>query len=385
MPIYLDNAATSYPKPESVYAAMDNYNRNIGAPGGRGSYSSATDSQSTMDRCRKLTADLLGVGSPDQVAFTFNCTDSLNSVLHGLLRPGDHVVASQIDHNSVLRPLNKLQATGVESTIVPVVPNHLISPDSIQNAIQPNTRLLSLIHASNVTGVIQPIEELAQIARERGVLVLLDAAQTAGQVPINMADLPIDFLAAAGHKSLLGPLGTGVLCLRPGAEEHLQSFRQGGTGSSSEQAAQPTRLPSRYESGNHNMPGLFGLTAGLEHIAATGVDAIRNHEQQLMRVLRDGLSAIEGVRLFVPEDVETTSVLSLNIAGYEPHDVATILDQNFQIQSRAGLHCAPGAHEVMGTLAGGGTVRLSPGPFTTAEDIQATVVAVREIAGAMAG
>jgi cysteine desulfurase family protein len=385
MPIYLDNAATSYPKPDSVYAAMDHYNRNIGAPGGRGSYASATDAQSTMDRCRKLTADLLGVASPAQVAFTFNCTDSLNSVLHGLLRPGDHVVTSQIDHNSVLRPLNKLQAHGVESTVVPVGPNHLISPDSVRRAIKSNTRLLSLIHASNVTGVVQPIEEIAQIARERGVLVLLDAAQTAGQLPINMADLPVDFLAAAGHKSLLGPLGTGVLCLRPGVEEHLQSFRQGGTGSSSEQAAQPTTLPYRYESGNHNMPGLFGLTAGLEHITTTGIDAIREHEQKLMHLLSDGLSAIEGVCLFVTGDVETTSVLSLNITGYEPHDVATILDQNFQIQARAGLHCAPGAHEALGTLTAGGTVRLSPGPFTTPEDVEAAVAAVREIAGAMVG
>lgn len=382
MPIYLDNAATSFPKPDSVYSAVDRYNREIGAPGGRGAYSSATTAQATLSRCRKQVSDLLGVGSPDHVAMTFNCTDSLNFVLHGLLKPGDHVVTSQIEHNSVLRPLAELKARGVESTIVDIGPEHVINPDSIREAMRPETRLVAILHASNVTGVIQPIADIGSIARESGALFLLDAAQTAGQHPIDMRNLPVDFLAAAGHKSLLGPLGTGVLCLRPGVEEHLRSFRQGGTGSASESARQPEELPDRFESGNLNMPGIFGLAAGLDYIFDTGLDLIIEHERSLVDRLQARLSEIDGVRVFGSVSPKV-AVVSFTIDGFEPQDTAAILDQSFEVQCRSGLHCAPGAHAALGTLRSGGTIRFSPGPFTTVDHIDAAIEAVRQIASSV--
>jgi cysteine desulfurase family protein len=382
MTIYLDNAATTFPKPETVYTAIDNYNRTIGAPGGRGAYGSATTAQVTLNRCRKQISDLLGVGSPDHVVMTFNCTDSLNTVLHGVLKPGDHVVTTQIEHNSVLRPLQQLKQVGVKSTVVEVGADHRIDPAAINNAMRPETRLVAVLHASNVTGTLQPIENIGQIAHDHNALMLLDAAQTAGQYPIYMSDLPVDFLVAAGHKSLFGPLGTGVLCIRPGAEEHLSSFRQGGTGSSSENATQPTVLPDQFESGNLNMPGIFGLSAGLQFIEETGVDEIVQHKSKLTTQLYNGLSAIDGVTVFGSVELNVAAVISFTVAGYEPQDIATILDQSFNIQCRAGLHCAPGAHAAIGTLQSGGTVRFGPGFFTTSDQIETAIDAVRQIANA---
>ena len=379
MPIYLDNAATSFPKPENVYAQVDHYNRSIGAAGGRGGYSAATESQAELARCRKLVSDLLGLGSPDHVVNTFNCTDSLNTVFHGLLKPGDHVVATQIEHNSVLRPLTVLRERGVESSIVPVGSDHQIEPARVRDALRENTRLVCVLHASNVTGVLQPVEDIAEVAKQNGSLVLLDAAQTAGQIPIDLQNMPVDFLAAAGHKGLLGPLGTGVLCIRPGSERHLRSFRQGGTGSHSERPEQPESMPDRFESGNLNMPGIFGLAAGLDYLREIGIEQLQQHERQLSEKLTDGLNAINGVETYATE-ARRVSVVSFNVTGFEPHDVAAILDQSFGIQCRAGLHCAPGAHEAIGTLKAGGTVRFSPGPFTTAEDVDAAIDAIGRIA-----
>ncbi|MFK7817720.1 MAG: cysteine desulfurase [Planctomycetaceae bacterium] len=382
MPIYLDNAATSFPKPETVYAAIDHYNRIVGAPGGRGAYGAATECQATLNRCRKQVSDLLGVGSPDHVVMTFNCTDSLNTVLHGLLQPGDHVVTTQIEHNSILRPLQQLKSAGVETTIVEVGDDHLIDPSAIRNALRPGTRLVATLHASNVTGTIQPIADIGQIAQDHGALMLVDAAQTAGQYPIDMRNVPVDFLAAAGHKSLLGPLGTGVLCIREGAEEQLRSFRQGGTGSASESDVQPAVLPDRFESGNLNMPGIYGLAAGLDFIAETGLQEIVSRKQRLTSRLVEGLASINGVTVFGSPEVNAAAVVSFTIDGFEPQDAATILDQSFDIQCRAGLHCAPGAHQAIGTRDSGGTVRFGAGFFTTEDDIDAALEAVKQLASA---
>lgn len=381
---YLDNAATSFPKPEAVYAAVDRYSREVGAPGGRGAYEAANKGQRILMRCRTLASDLFEVGSPKHVVITQNCTDSLNTVLHGLLQPGDHVVTTQLEHNSVLRPLRFLQERGVESTIVPVSATHRVDVDQVRSAFRSNTRLVASLHASNVSGVIQPVEAIGQLAREHGAMFLLDAAQTAGQYPVSMRQTQADFIVAAGHKSLLGPLGTGLLCIRPGVEEYVASVRQGGTGSASEIAEQPDELPDKYESGNLNMPGIFGLHAGLKHVTDVGVSRLAEHKNALLLQLHAGLSGMEGVTLYGGPGEGRVCIQSLNINGFDPQDVATILDQSFGVQCRAGLHCAPGAHEAMSTLHAGGTVRLSPGAFTTSDDIEQAIDAIGQIAGSAA-
>lgn len=382
--IYLDNAATSFPKPPGVYDAVDDYNRRLGAAVGRSAYGEALEVQSTVDRCRKLAAEFLGAESRERIVFTFNGTDSLNLALYGLLRAGDHVVTSVVEHNSVLRPLRHLQGRGVEVTYVEADDAGRISPDDVCQTVRRDTKLVAMIHASNVTGTIQPIDDIGQIARDAGALFLIDAAQSVGHLPIDVRNSPIDLLACPGHKGLLGPLGTGLLYIRRGVEEHLDSVRQGGTGSKSEDDHQPLSLPDKYESGNHNTPGLFGLEASLAFLKEQGLDSIHVHEQRLVETLLGGLAKIDGVSVYGPNIAEgRVGVVSVAIDGYEPQDLAAILEQNFGIQTRAGLHCAPGAHRAIGTFEAGGTVRLSTGPFSSQDQIEATLAALGEIAGAV--
>lgn len=380
--IYLDNAATTFPKPDAVYAAVENYNRRIGAAIGRGAYRATLEATAIVQRCRAKLADLLGAESPERLVFTFNCTDSLNLALHGLLRQGDHVVVSEVDHNSVLRPLRELhRKLGIEVTRVSADATARIDPAAFQRALRPNTRLVALVHATNVTGTIQPVADVGQIARDASALFLVDAAQTAGHLPINLRDLPIDLLACPGHKGLLGPLGTGVLYLRPGVESQLDSLRQGGTGTRSEDDVQPETLPDKYESGNHNAPGLVGLEAAVSWLMERGLNGIHQHEQLLVGQLLDGLAPIPGLRVFGPSSAEDrVGVVSVSVRGVEPQQVAAILDQSFGIEVRAGLHCAPGVHRAIGSFDSGGTVRLSVGPFTTSADISAAVEALGQIA-----
>ncbi|MSR57215.1 MAG: aminotransferase class V-fold PLP-dependent enzyme [Planctomycetaceae bacterium] len=389
--IYLDNAATSFPKPESVYVAVDHYQRHVGAAVGRGVYRASLDVTAIVNRCRSKLAELLGAESPERIVFTCNATDSLNLALHGLLGPGDHVVTSTIEHNSVLRPLCKMrERMGIKVTSVQADGTGQVDPNDFRKAITQRTKLVALMHASNVTGGIQPIAEVGEMARAAGALILVDAAQTAGHVPIDLRMLPVDLLACAGHKGLLGPLGTGVLYIRPGVESRLASLRQGGTGTRSEDDRQPETLPDKYESGNHNAPGLVGLEASVAWLLEQGVASLAAHERSLTRQLWDGLCGTAGLTLFGPppgDDRATgnrVGVVSLSIDEFDPQDVATILDQRFGIEVRAGLHCAPGVHKALGTLEHGGTVRLSVGPFTTAEHIDAVLAAVREIAGSVA-
>jgi cysteine desulfurase family protein len=379
--IYLDNAATSFPKPEAVYDAVDDFNRRIGAAVGRGAYREAVEVQRVVDRCRKRAAELFGAADVKQVIFTFNGTDSLNLAIQGVLGPGDHVVTSAIEHNSVLRPLRELSTRiGVEVTRVPANQQGCIDPADIRRALRSTTKLVVLVHASNVTGAIQPIADVGEITRRRGAIFLVDAAQTAGHLPLDLRQLPVDLLACPGHKGLLGPLGTGMLVLRPGIEERLRSLRQGGTGSQSEHDRQPDGLPDKYESGNHNAPGLFGLDAALAWIQERGIESLRSHEQILTSALVDGLSNINKLRVHaLPNAADRVGVVSISIPSIEPQVLASILDESFHIQTRAGLHCAPGAHRCLGTLESGGTVRMSVGPFTTPADIEAAVGACREI------
>ena len=379
--IYLDNAATSFPKPEAVYDAIDRFNRQIGVSLGRGAYRDAMEAQAVVTRCRKRAADLFGAESPERIIFTFNGTDSLNLAIHGLLQRGDHVVTSVMEHNSVLRPLRELRdQQQVEVTYVAADASGHISADDVRAAMRDDTRLVAITHASNVTGTIQPIVDIGEIARDSGAVFLVDAAQTAGHVPIDVSKLPADLVACAGHKGLLGPLGVGLLYVRPGIEHHLRSIRQGGTGSMSEEDLQPEHLPDKYESGNHNGPALFGLDAALQYLERTGLEAIQHHEQQLTSQLLDLLSKTRGLHLYGSDACSRVGVISVTLDGFDPQIVASILDENFGVQSRAGLHCAPGAHRAIGTFENGGTVRLSVGPFTSVTDIEVAADALKEIA-----
>lgn len=381
--IYLDNAATSFPKPETVYAAVDHFNRNVGVSLGRSSYRDAMDAQNVVTRCRTRAAELLGAESPDRIAFTCNGTDSLNMALHGLLQPGDHVVTTVMEHNSVLRPLRDLRdRLGIEVSYVRADQLGRVAVEDVRQAMRPTTRLVSVIHASNVTGAIQPIEDIAEVAKALGAVFLLDAAQSAGHLPINVSELPVDLLACAGHKGLLGPLGVGLLYLRPGMEEQVRSIRQGGTGSVSEEERQPDSLPDKYESGNHNGAALFGLEAALQYLEQRGIESIQQHEHELTTRLLAALQGVHGLTIHTPAE-DRVGVVSVAIDGFEPQVASSILDESFGVQTRAGLHCAPGAHRAIGTFDLGGTVRLSVGPFTTTDDIDAAANALQEIASAV--
>jgi len=387
--IYLDNAATSWPKPEEVYTAVDRYLRENGAPAGRSTYSQATEVEGTIAAARAALARLIGAQNPRQVIFAGNGTDAINLAIHGLLQSGDHAICTAADHNSVLRPLRYLEdRRQIEVTRVPCDGAGWVDPDDIRRALRPNTRLVAMTHASNVTGTIEPVAEVGLIVQQHGARFLLDAAQSLGHLPLDVEELHADFLAAPGHKGLLAPLGTGVLYIKPGLECQLQSVRQGGTGTGSGQDRQPDSLPYKFESGNHNVVGLVGLAASLRWLESHGILAIRDHQQQLADKLRHGLRQIPGVILHGPSgsgDVAdkaaaAVGVVSISMEGYDPQEAAAALDANFGIQVRAGLHCAPLIHQAMGTFQRGGTVRFSIGAFNTTEHIEAAIAAVKKIA-----
>lgn len=379
--IYLDNAATSWPKPDAVYRAVDDYQRRLGAPAGRGSYREADEVERTIAQTRRGLAALLNAPSPDHLIFTLNGTDALNLAIHGLLRPGDHVITSVAEHNSVLRPLRACEAVGVTVTHVGVDRAGIVDPEDIRRALTPHTRLIALTAASNVTGAIQPIRAVGHIAQSAGIRFLVDAAQALGHVPLDVQAVGCDLLAAPGHKGLLGPMGTGVLYVRPGMESELRPVRQGGTGSRSDDERQPDQLPDKYEAGNLNVPGLFGLHAGIVYLKERGLAEIRQHEIALTDQLLAGLSELPGVRIHGPRNADQrVGVVSASFAAYDPQVAAAVLDSAHEIQVRAGLHCAPRMHRALGTLADGGTVRFSVGPFTTEMQITLAIQAATELA-----
>ena len=379
--LYFDNAATSWPKPPTVAQAVHRCLVETGVAVGRGATRIGTELQQTVDRCRRRAAHLLGARDPKQVIFTFNGTDAINLALHGLLRPADHVVTTDLEHNSVLRPLAALHARrGVETTYVGCDAEGVVDPETIRAALRPETKLIVVSHVSNVTGAIQPVDAIAGLAREHGARILIDAAQSAGHLAIDVKGWGVDLLACSGHKGLLGPLGTGLLYVAPGVEQELESFRQGGTGTRSEEERQPDTLPEKYEAGNHNAPGLVGLEAALAWIEGRTVARIRGHEETLLEQLLVGLRKLPGVHIFGPQDLARRSgVVSLRIPGYTPQEAAAILDEHFGLECRAGLHCAPRMHRALGTFDEGGTVRLSPGTFTTPDEIDAAIAAVRQL------
>ena len=376
--IYLDNAATSWPKPEIVYQTMDKFLRERGGNPGHGSHSLATAALQTIGETRMLVARFIRAPEIERVVFTLNCTDSINLGLKGLLKPGDHVITSTLEHNAVMRPLYKLEQNGIEVTRIAVSPETgAVLPEDIEKAIIPQTRLIVMIHASNVNGVIQPVEEYGEIAKRHNLLLMVDAAQSAGHYPIDVQSSHIDLLAFSAHKGTFGPPGVGVLYISSRVE--LDTLREGGTGSFSESEKQPENLPNKYESGTLNSVGIAGLGAGIKFIQETSPEKILAKEETLTGTLIEGLSRIPGVTLYTARDkAKQAPVISFNIAGHDPGEVGAILDHAFDIKVRTGLHCSPEAHRTLGTFPKG-TVRLSPGYFNTLEEMEQTVQAVKQI------
>jgi cysteine desulfurase family protein len=379
--IYLDNAATSWPKPECVYQAIDDFLRNNAGNAGRGSHSMSLAAAAMVEETRTLTAQFFNVDEKERIIFTLNCTDALNLGLKGLLKPGDHVITSSMEHNSVSRPLTKLEQQGVKVTrVLPANGTEVVRAGDIESAITEDTRLVVIIHTSNVTGIVQPIEEYGKVARKHNLIFMVDAAQSAGKHHIDVETDRIDLLAFAGHKGLFGPPGTGGLYV--GHRVNLDTLREGGTGSYSEEEKQPVLLPDRYECGTLNSVGICGMGAGLKFIYSEGLDRIQSREHDLTASLIDCLSNIPKVTLYTAVNrARQSSVVSFNIEGYAPSEVGTILDQRFDIKVRTGLHCAPGIHKTLGTFPLG-TVRLSPGYFNTPDEIDFAVKAIEKIAAA---
>ena len=296
--IYLDNAATSWPKPEKVYQRVDQIMRYIGASPGRSGHMMATEANEVVQETRRLVADLFGVSQPSQIIFTLNTTDSLNLAVKGLLQPGDHVITSSMEHNAMIRPLEVLRKKGVEVSKVVTSIVSGVCPQDVKAAIRPSTKLIAMTHASNVTGTLNPIREIGQIAKEQGIAFLVDSAQTAGAFPINVEEMGIDLLAFAGHKSLLGCQGVGGLYIHPRIK--LRPLREGGTGSQSESLEQPSELPERYESGTLNTPGIGGLGAAIAYIREIGIRKIQEHEEMLVTMLLVGLGKIPHITVYGP-------------------------------------------------------------------------------------
>ena len=376
--IYLDNAATSWPKPESVYETVNRYQREIGAAAGRGAYQSAQQAQRIVASTRAFCATQYFRTTAEQLVFTANGTAALNLGIHGLLNRGDHVVTTVCEHNSVLRPLHwQSEHNDVRVTCVSCDGAGYVDVDEIAAALTADTRLIAVSHASNVTGAIQPIAEIARQAHEAGVLTLVDAAQTAGYVTIDLESIPIDLLACSGHKGLLGPLGTGLLYIRDGLQQLLRPVQQGGTGVDSTAKSQPDQLPERFEAGNLNVPAIAGLGAAAEATQVSSSADTQQHTQDLARQLLDGLAAIPAVTVYGPNaDQPRVGVVSCSIDGYDPQEFATALDAAAGIECRAGLHCAPRMHAALGTDGMGGLVRFSPGWATTKADIDTTLDAI---------
>lgn len=378
--IYLDNAATSYPKPESVYQALDAFARQSLANPGRAGHKMALASERILDDARHLLNQLFHGGKdPERFIFTLNCTDALNMAFKGVLTEGDHVITTDLEHNSVSRPLRAMELAGrISLTRIPMDDGGTIDPDAIRKAVTAETQLIAVTHASNVLGTIQPITEVGRIAREHDLLFLVDAAQTAGVFPIDIQRMHIDLLAFPGHKSLLGPTGTGVLYAGPRAR--VQAWREGGTGGDSSSETQPCDLPYYLEGGTPNVLGVAGLAAGIRYIQERGMQAIHEHEIELLERLWHKLEELPAYQVFGHRNRERrVATLSFRSEMLPAAEIGGILDQSFDIAIRPGLHCAPYIHRSLGTFPDG-TVRVSPGPFNTAEEIDQLATALSEIA-----
>jgi cysteine desulfurase family protein len=378
MTIYLDNAATSFPKPESVYRAMDEFARTSLANPGRAGHKMALAAERALDDCRHLLNQLFRGKEPERWIFTLNGTDALNMAFKGVLKDGDHVITTDLEHNSVSRPLRALELAGrITLTRVLSDDNGTIDPDLVRTSITKQTRLIALTHASNVLGTVQPVAEVGRIAREYDVLLLVDAAQTAGVIPIDVQDMNIDLLAFPGHKSLLGPTGTGALYVGP--RVRLLPWREGGTGGDSSSETQPKDYPYYLEGGTPNVLGVAGLAAGVLWVQDKGMTDIHLHEVGLVERLWKRLAAVGGFEVLGHRDhTRRVGTISFSSDALAAPELGGILDQAFDIAVRPGLHCAPYIHRSRGTFPEG-AVRVSPGVFNTEEDIDALAEALEEI------
>lgn len=372
---YFDNAATSYPKPEKVYEVLVDTMKNKGGNPGRGSHTMALEAAREVYSAREKLAKLFKVENPLRIAFTQNATMSLNLAIKGTLKKGDHVITTSLEHNSVLRPIFSMEdEKGVEVTVVEADSEGVFEIESIEAAIKENTRAIIMTHASNLTGTVTPVEEIGKIARENNLLFILDASQSAGVQDIDVEKMNIDILCFTGHKSLFGPMGTGGIYLREGVE--IMPIMEGGSGSQSQLRRHPQNMPDVLEYGTANAPAIAALGAGVDFIMETGVENIRKHEEEITSVFREGVKGIEGIKVYGPD--KGAPVVTINIEGVDPAEVSALLDEEYGISTRPGMHCAPLAHKSIGTYETG-AVRFSFGYFNTEEEISYALNALREI------
>jgi cysteine desulfurase family protein len=360
-----------------ILKAVDKCFREFGANPGRSGHKLALEAGRAIYETRELICQLFNIDNPMQIIFTSNATDSLNLAIKGILKNGDHVITSSMEHNSVIRPIKTLEEIGVENTVVQCDKQGFIDVKDIVKAIKENTKMIAITHASNVTGTVMPIDEIGKLAKENNLILLVDAAQTAGVYDIDVKKMNIDMLAFPGHKGLMGPQGTGGLYIREGID--MRQMKEGGTGSKSESLYQPEIVPDRYESGTPNTPGIVGLGAGIKFIIEKGIENIRKHEEYLTDYMLNELKKIDMVNIYGPQDAKKqASVISINIGDLDSSELSFILDKAFDIAVRSGLHCAPLAHKTIGTFEQG-TVRFSIGYFNTKEDIDQSIEAIKKI------
>ena len=376
--VYLDHAATSFPKPEVVYRGMDAFARASGVNPGRGGYRAAVLAEGMIEDTRRLLARLLGCRRPERIVFALNATDAINMAIKGVLHPGDHVITSVLEHNAVARPLNRMEKEGgIQLTRLPVGSDNKVDPDSVFRAFQPSTKLVVLTHVSNVTGTVQPVEVIGPWVRDRGALFLVDASQSVGVVPVAFEQSCVDLLAFTGHKGLLGPTGTGGLVV--GERASVACWREGGTGGDSSSPMHPEQFPHRLEGGTPNVVGLAGLREGVRFVLERGVQNILAHERELMRAFRASLANPEHFHWYGADRADNTGIVAINIPGWDPVELAAVLDGHHAIAVRAGLHCAPYTHRHLGTFPNG-CVRLSVGALSTVDDVQEAAVAFNALA-----
>ncbi len=375
--IYLDNAATTYPKPEVVYESIMDCMKNYGANPGRAGHKLAMIAGREIYDARENIAKLFNVDNPMNIIFTTSATDSLNLAIKGCVQEGDHIITTSIEHNSVIRPIKSLEKYGVENTIVKCDKEGFLNIKDLEKAIRPNTKLIVTTHASNVCGTLVDIEAVGNVAKANNILYLVDASQTAGVYDIDVKKINVDMIAAPGHKCLMGPQGTGILYIREGLSIYV--LKEGGTGSRSEDLFQPELTPDKYESGTHNTPGIAGLNAGVKFILSQGIDNIRTKEEELCEYMLKRLEEVPNIIIYGPRDSKKrTAVISINIGNMDSGEITYLLDDEYDIATRSGIHCSPLAHKTIGTLEQG-CVRFSLGIFNTKEEIDKAIEALKEI------
>ncbi len=378
--IYLDNGATSYPKPDEVYTFMDKFYRNYGVNPGRSGYDLCMEAGEIVEETRKMLTEFFNGKDPNRLCFSYNSTDALNLIINGMLKEGDHALTTTIEHNSVLRPLyHHWKFNNVNVDYIPFDENGFVDPDDFPKKFKKNTKLVVVNHASNVLGTIQPVKEIGRCCREAGIPFVIDSSQSAGKIPVDVEELNVDVVAFTGHKSLLGPTGIGGLYVRKGIK--IRHTRAGGTGVRSAVKTHLYEYPYRLEYGTLNALGVAGLYAGLKWVLEKGLENIYQHEMKLTKLLRDGLQEIDGLTLYCQDDLKDhIAVLPFNVQGFEALNTGTMLDVDYGIACRTGLHCAPLVHEQINTMKIHGAVRFGIGPFNTEDHIRTAIQAVREIA-----